>query len=217
MRKFIQVLKPFFVLPPLDPVLDHPYAKATKPDDIIAAHILASFAKNFEDWTVSATRNGLAKAFPNLIKLGQHDRAYTEEQFDITFVNTKENISVVVEYDYSKSYYDTYYARKVKGGKVNGFSFCPTLLMSIHNKYDALKVQLAEAKRVAAEAKKRMEENEAKWNLAEKLLGMRRNEFGALVPIHSPDTPVAPPTEASITKPKSRAKSAGLTPLEGAY
>lgn len=43
--------------------------------------------------------------------------------------------------------------------------------------------QLDEARKVAREAKANMEANERKWNLAETLLGMKRNEHGALVPI----------------------------------
>jgi hypothetical protein len=37
-----------------------------------------------------------------------------------------------------------------------------------------------------------MERNEKKWNLAEDLLGMKRNEFGALVPKVSVEETIAP-------------------------
>lgn len=51
--------------------------------------------------------------------------------------------------------------------------------------YHKIKTQVIAAEKAAQEAKAAMERNEQAWNLAEKILGMKRNEFGALVPIQT--------------------------------
>jgi hypothetical protein len=53
----------------------------------------------------------------------------------------------------------------------------------ILNGYERIQRRVKAAKAVADRAQEDMKKNEAAWNLAEKLLGMKRNEFGALVPI----------------------------------
>lgn len=52
---------------------------------------------------------------------------------------------------------------------------------------EIIKKAIDRTKAVAEKAKKAMEENEKKWGLAETILGMKRNESGALVPAVNPD------------------------------
>jgi hypothetical protein len=49
--------------------------------------------------------------------------------------------------------------------------------------FKKVKADVAAAKELADKALAEMKANEKKWNMAEKMLGMKRNEFGALVPV----------------------------------
>lgn len=49
--------------------------------------------------------------------------------------------------------------------------------------FKKIKADAAKAKEIADRCFAAMEENEKKWNVAETMLGMKRNEFGALVPV----------------------------------
>jgi hypothetical protein len=66
---------------------------------------------------------------------------------------------------------------------VDGVSIRPSIGAEILSRYRRLSKVLTASQQVAAKAKADMERNEKAWNLAEKLLGMKRNEHGALVPV----------------------------------
>jgi hypothetical protein len=66
--------------------------------------------------------------------------------------------------------------------QINGVEVDASCAKWIKDSWNEISEQIKETKRVAAAAKKNMEDNETKWNLAEKLLEMKRTESGALVP-----------------------------------
>lgn len=61
------------------------------------------------------------------------------------------------------------------------------MIKIVHKSFMRLKAVHDAANETARKAKADMEANEAKWNLVEQLLHMKRNEYGALVPIRTVD------------------------------
>jgi hypothetical protein len=59
----------------------------------------------------------------------------------------------------------------------------------IYTNWQNIVVQVRHTEQVAAEAKAAMEANEKKWDLAEGLLGMKRDGFGRLMPIKTVKEP----------------------------
>ena len=181
----------------IDPC-DHPYAKATTPDEIIAAGFIESFAKDFNDWVVVDKPNVSARAF-----LGAPDNEYLRERYERekkavdawegkytlllpnhrstvnrALVNEKKKWRLV--YCRQLDCYGDYVLHTIF--YVNNVLIPDEVGRKILKSFTTLKEKYEKAAQEAAAAKKRMEEEEKKWNLAEDMLGMKRNEFGALVP-----------------------------------
>lgn len=150
--------------------------KAT-PDDIIAAAVIQSFAKDFEHWSGNLSAN-----------LPSHRiccNAGSEPDGHV-LKNSKKNLTLISKYHKGKSRDNDglnpfYYHNK--GLLVNEIPLQPDAAKRVLRAYQEVKQRVDRVKAVADKAKEDMERNETAWNLAEKLLGMKRNEFGALVPI----------------------------------
>lgn len=162
--------------PPLS-IEEHPYATATTPDDIIAAAVIESFAKDFEEWTLSGELNPY---------LGRH-----EDPPEPALKNQKRLLVVRFKLERVPIRHDRY---TIPSGYrswapdtaiVNGTAINRAASDRILAAWKKLNADFQAAKAAAEKAKRDMEENEKKWNLAEQLMGMRRNEFGALVPANS--------------------------------
>ncbi len=190
---------------PVDAVTSNPFATATTPDDIICAAIIQSIAKDFDDWKLERigglTPDAAAKRRAEVF--GYHDPNLC------ILVNRKKDIKV-------SFCLNDFEDRVVKGGKVNGVDMAIPRLNDIFQAYDKLKQERARLKRHAAAAVSRMEREEKAWNLAEHLLGMKRNEHGALVPVvEAEPVVVAPPVEERKRNARpSKGKREALSPIE---
>lgn len=157
-----------------------PWGTGTTPDQIIVAHILQSVVKKPEDWR---WRN---KVLPECDLLARYkelsntpdDLRYGTTSFDLI----GPDVSVLFELRIDKTNYGWKLFSVVTVD--DGTRLDREAGDLLTTRIGLLFKQLAEVKRVAAKAKADMEAHERKWNLAEKLLGMKRNEHGALVPVN---------------------------------
>lgn len=169
----------------IDPV-NHPYAKATTPDQLITATVIQSFAKEFDDWTAKDMWEGKDRAPSKENRRLDHDEL---AKIKPVLVNTKRGITVSwpvdrnCDFNYGAGTIWYKYIHQSKGS-VNGVEINGVCSLEIFNSWFKLSKQVAEAKAAAAAALKRQKLEEKKWNLAENLLGMKRNEHGALVPVN---------------------------------
>ena len=176
-------------LPSVEEWSQHNATKATA-DGIIVANIVDSFARHFDDWQVS----GLFP-LPKDNKLPRYAKKRGGPyQRSVTFfrerINGKFSQKIVVTIKVTTQGWALAYDYSVDSGDffefdsldVNGVSLDPKLGEEIFLKYSRLAEQITKTKEAAEKAKRELEHNERKWNLAESLLGMKRNEFGALVP-----------------------------------
>lgn len=156
-----------------DPAINNPYAKACSPDDLIVAHILESFAKDITEWKItllagsydqlSGYQYGAVLDGPNGLALFLE---VNPTQGISKRLNEENGIqSAVVRLD----------GERVELSGLMGHNIWKAY-SKIRKNFDAVQA-------TAAKALADMQAAEKKWNLAERLLGMKRNEFGALVPV----------------------------------
>lgn len=158
----------------------------TTPDQLIAGYIIQNIAKNFDNWKLEKRPK---EADGHLYTYYPHKEAakrYAEmnkpyEAWEAkygSFINRRLYSSDInILYTKTSSDRNTF--------TVNGVLISDTDGEMIIIAYNQLADKHKKAVEAAAKAKHDMEINEKKWNLAENLLGMRRNEFGALVPIQT--------------------------------
>lgn len=183
---------------PFDPI-NHPYAKATTPDEIIGAGIAQLIIKDFDNWSYSEGR-----CYVNLTTKEEYARSskrkgkpcnwepspdYQDQRVGM-LIHREKGISITWKLCRASRDFDGFspwvYAR---GAAIITRRDGPDIPLDIpisdmiFETYDTLKKQTAEARRIAREAEAAMRLNEIKWNFAETLLGMKRNSQGALVPI----------------------------------
>jgi hypothetical protein len=142
-------------------------AKISTPDQIIAAGMIESFAKldEFEDWKQGYDHvKGRDKSAP---------------YFYLQLVNEKKDFKL----SYCHGYGSHTDFSKCFSFEINGCSFDTATGQEVLKKYSEVASKHEAVKAAAAKAKKDMEDNEKKWNLVESSLRLKRNEFGALVPI----------------------------------
>jgi hypothetical protein len=144
------------------------------PDDIITAAIIQSIASNPDDWQFSGQLNYA------LSYVGHYSQ-------NATLTNKKKKIVITFIFegyaykDKGKSYVQAKY--RACGCSVNGVELSHAHFKSVIRSWEALTSKLKAAKDAADKAKSEMDRNEQAWNIAESLLGMKRNEHGALVPV----------------------------------
>lgn len=168
---------------PHDPdtkIINHPYAKAVTPDDLISAYCVASIARNFDDWT--RTENWLQYKQP-CHQLTPSQRPKGVFRFvEIVIENKKKEIKLTYKLTAYNNYADL---EECSNFKVNGVEINDVAGEDIRQAYN----KVAEARRkIEAEAKRlaeKMAHDQKKWDIAEKLLGMKRLPNGALVPKES--------------------------------
>jgi hypothetical protein len=169
--------------------INHPYAKATTPDEIIAAAIMQSFAKDFASWEWKNVKYGTCMAdVKKILEGGEGSTYHTSdareivENFKLTkLVNSALDISLTPIMD--KSARGNYHYVRITGVTVSGYELTKEIQQRIWTTWKDVSSKVRAAEAAAAAAKKAMEENERKWNLAERLLNMKRNEQGVLVPV----------------------------------
>ncbi len=157
---------------------------------MIEAAIVQSIAKTFDDWTLVEKSDydfSIQQWLGGLKPTANHE---IKQDCNKRLVNKKTNVELFWRYSYRRKLVGSNRCEHVETLDrfyvLSGFIYIP---FNVHcgnrivTQYRKLEKQIAEVKRVAAEAKAKMEADERKWNLAESLLNMKRNEFGALVPI----------------------------------
>jgi hypothetical protein len=154
-------------------------SKLATPDDLIAARIVQSFTKDLEtNWrlhtqTHSSTREDWYKRWT---------KPGTKANYFICN-RVLENGTIFIAY-YSPDHAILMPCEPpLRHFFVNDVPISDTSGTFIVTSFNKLKERIATAKDAAVKAKQKMEENEAKWDLVEKLFHMRRNEQGALIPI----------------------------------
>jgi hypothetical protein len=174
--------------------INNPYAKATTPDELIAAKICNLIATDFEAWAATGAWKLPEIERHHKLNWRHYDTTYGES---FTLESEKYNVRVTgavakkqARYSGSQGYSEYYYySIIIKDLAVNDVAVDAKVGIPILSDYGKIRMQFEEAQRVAKEAKATMEAEEKKWNLAETLLGMKRNEQGALVPKEAPEEP----------------------------
>jgi hypothetical protein len=156
--------------------------KKASADDLIAGAIVSSFAKHYKSWKFEGEFHQ------------RHDRHGAFKPTSLSLkLPTKKHISIVFLFKKTDAgdTYSTLYKYKVIGCEVNGVQVSQSAFKYIYSGWQGIVVQVKRTEQVAEEARKSMEENEKKWDLAEALLGMKRGPLGQLVPIKTiKDEPV---------------------------
>lgn len=143
-------------------------------DDLIAAAIIQSFAKDFKHWQFVGDFNQKHTSVGKFQNTSISRKVPTKKHIEIIFLfkRTETEASSGRSYKY-----------KPIGCEVNGVRVSDTAFHAIYVSWNNVVVQVRRTEEVALKAKASMEENETKWNLAESLLGMKRNGLGVLVPV----------------------------------
>jgi hypothetical protein len=165
------------------PIIDHPYAKAVTPDQLIAATCINSFAKNFDDWV-------LKQRLPTekTRRLASSDYGKVPDNFDLMDLTSYSLSSKIRGNEIEiKFYVDWRNARSRRtflqtAATVNGTALSLKDSENIVSSYASLREKYIAVKREAEAVKRKMEEEKKKWDFAENLLGLKRLSSGALVP-----------------------------------
>lgn len=141
-------------------------------DEIIAAAIAQSIAKNFDDWIEKGCFKKRKSSYRNDV-VGEI----------ATLMNEKKGVTV--RFGQRIWSYDEWRSKpRLKGTTVNGIEISPDDALLIWNAYHKMKARVQAVKDAEQKALSSMKKNEAAWDLVEKLLGLKRNEHGALVPVN---------------------------------
>lgn len=168
---------------PLDPV-NNWMAKATTPDELIAAHIIQSMATDFEAWDQEycLSSDGVRMDRWSLDSHDSNLAYHAQSKYWIIQRGPELKFSFRLICGQEKKNSSWVWKRAYEYFRVNEVEFSPSCGLKIIEAFLRLKKEYKTVQAVAAKAKADMEANEKKWNLAENLLGMKRNEMGALVP-----------------------------------
>jgi hypothetical protein len=171
-------------------------SQLTSPDEIIVARITQSFATDITAWECSCDLDELrcalwirANGRVSLIKPDQIEKLHRDDRFWQRvhgigkLSNEKSSLEVLLKIDYKQSRRRAFYDYEVIEFSVNGDELDKYLGWMVWESYCKINDEYVKAQEVAAKAKKDMEANERKWDLAERLLGMKRLPTGALVPV----------------------------------
>lgn len=142
-------------------------------DQIIASAIIQSFAKDFKHWQFVgefAQRHSSRDKFKSA-SLSRKIPTKKHIVIDFLFEETDAGDT-----------YSTIYKYKVIGCEVNGIQIDDSAFKAIITAWHNIAVQVRATEAAAEAAKKSQEVLDKKWNLAEDLIGMKRNRNGLLVP-----------------------------------
>lgn len=172
------------------------WANVATPDQLIAARIVESIAKNFHDWKVTGSPDD-KKYIVNYTRVSVHStndnsavvvKAEAERTEQFTLTNRKLKITVKFPRRVSQEHPDYIYhsdggyyflvSKQTGECKVNDVLIDPALGTRIVTSYKQVKAALDKAKEVAAEALRKQKEENDKWNLAEQVFGIKRDGFG---------------------------------------
>ncbi len=165
---------------------DNSYSRACNPDEIVIAAVLQSFAKHVDDWEMCRRDHNYHRqrtSDPQFIyikvstKVSNKRAIYFTNGDAIYLRNKKKDVTVRIK---SVPFAGSY---KIGEITVNQVPVDVKYYPLICKHWEDSQGKLERLKETARKAKLEMELNEKKWNLAERLLNMKRNEHGALIPI----------------------------------
>jgi hypothetical protein len=154
---------------PLEKWANH-NAKKASADDLIAGAIIASFAKDHKHWK-----------FIGNFKQDHSSKHYFASTSLSRQMGNKKHIKI--EFLFRHMEYEEGHRYRVFGCEVNGVRISDKAFKAILTAWQGIREKVKAAEEVAEKAKAEMEVNETKWNLAEELLGMKRNGLGVLMPV----------------------------------
>lgn len=182
-----RLFKPFiFALP--QTMESNSYSRATTPDLIIAAAIITSLTKSINEGEGDWAKNDMLPLCERRIESSQVWIERNPQRPKLT--SNALGVEIVFGTKASRTetrecYIKWSWTLDANNTRINDTLIEPKAAIAIWDCYFDLVEAKKKAGEIAAKALEVMKANEAKWNLAEKLLGMRRNEFGALVPVTS--------------------------------
>lgn len=152
-------------------------SKKMTPDELISAGVIRGFAKDFDSWKLNhywTNSNGLKPvAYRSSDREAKTSIAHKEKKCKVVFFWEKKE---------EGDYYSRSYSYELTGVHVNDVELDMKQGKLIFDSWEKIKEHHEAIKAAAAEAKRQMELNEKKWNIAEDLLDMKRLPSGALVP-----------------------------------
>jgi hypothetical protein len=149
-------------------------AKICSPEQLVEAHVINSIARDFEDWELVTKRN----YWSDSIDFSKFDSVHAGS-VDRILRNRRKHRNV-------KSV--TIFWEHVPNGQhrnfnVNNVPFSANEGRNIWEAYRKIDEQRKATARIAAKALEDQKRLDRRWNLAEELLGFKRDEHGALVPV----------------------------------
>lgn len=178
----------FKSLPDANPLPTTP-ANLTSPDQLISAHIIESFARDFKSWSADEGFNlpkvgtkhswrhtAEEKINRSLARRDRDSKGLFQKEIKILFQLVPQVKSTIE--NYSSVFYQTGFEYNCT---VNGVRIASSEGEKIFKAYVKLRDQIKQAEKVAAEALARQKAGEAKWNLAEELLKIKRDGNGRIV------------------------------------
>lgn len=193
-----------------DNLLTHPWAKADNPDRLIASAIMRLFVEDFDKWMLTGNFDVLkdkdAERGIRVESKGDHKNWDVYKAVVLRHIERK----ISVQWGIMRrardndnmapwEYFGSMCAIVVdpEGETELNLEVSNELAVSWRN----LSSQAEAARKAAAEALLAQQLNERKWNMAERLLGMKRNDQGALVPAYMMEEEACPDSSTSSSKP----------------
>lgn len=155
------------------------HSKLCSPDELVAAHIIQSIAKDFDDWSMDEDGQRLWPKYSDFKGKWPNTDSYRVDRMLYNRCKRKNVKSIVIFFDHRSD-------ESHRAFTINDTRFDDVVGRRIINAYEELKAKRDEIERAARLALEEQKVLDARWNLAESLLGMKRNEHGALVPEKSP-------------------------------
>lgn len=160
-------------IPPIEKWANHNSKKASA-DDLIAGAIVGSFAEHFKHWKFCGDFNQRYDGSGGFKPTSLSRKMVGKKHVEVVFVFRATQ---------SGDAYSTIYKYKVIGCEVNGIRISDRAFQHIYTSWNNVVVKVKAAEEVAEKAKNEMVANELRWDLAESLLGMKRNGLGVLIPV----------------------------------
>lgn len=146
------------------------------PEELVAAHIIQSIAKDFDDWKLIEKDT---QGWPTTSDFHSKWNTVDSYHYGISRMlqnrHKRKNVKAV-----------TIFFRRLNNDhcdfNINNTPFDDQTGQRIVAAFDEIKQKRDKAERIARRVLEEQKALDARWNLAESLLGMKRNEHGALVP-----------------------------------
>jgi hypothetical protein len=165
-----------------------PQPVGVSPDRMIAGAVIQSFISNTIDWKIDTSEANNVSAFDSKLFESSHPVWSSNlTSGAIKLVNAKDGITVKFNNWHQHLRSSGKQANRVTGKNcyINGVRISDSDGIAILCNWLTYASKLRAAEEAAAKAKAEMQANEAKWNLVEDLLKMKRTRSGRLIALSS--------------------------------